>query len=152
VSGRDPEASPLPRSEAPEALVHADRRSLLVDDCSLTGGKAVPCEELAVVAAAQEARLLALAPPCDLHAGALRLRAGLLLGLLAEREPDLVEPTRIEAGEHVRLVLPLVDRAREQTPAAVLDDARVVTGRKPSRPGAAGELQELREAKAAVTA
>src|SRR5204863_2611306 len=136
--------------EPPEALVRPERRSLFVDDRSLAGGQPVPLEKLPVVTAAEEARLLALAPLCNLQARALRLRAGLVLRLLTEREPDSLQPARVEASQHVRLVLPLVDRAGEQEPATVLDDPSIVAGRKPGRPGVPREFEELREAKAAV--
>ena len=39
--------------------------------------------------------------------------------------------TRVEPREHVALILGRVGRAREQQPAAVLDDPRVVAGREP---------------------
>ena len=53
------------------------------------------------------------------------------LRLVAEREPEPVERRRVDAGEHVALVLPRVGRAGEQQPPVALDDPRVVAGREP---------------------
>src|SRR5262249_20152223 len=114
--------------------------------------QSVAPEEVAIVAAAQEARLLALGPARHGQAGALGLGAGLLLRLLSEREPDPPEGTRIEPREHVRLVLLRVDRASEERAAPVLNDARVMTCRQPRGACPAGERQQLCEPEAPVAA
>ena len=109
-------------------------------------------EEGAVVAAGEEARLLALAPGGRCEPGGGRLGARLGLRQLAERELDPVEEARVERREHVGLVLLRVGRACEESAAAVLDDPRVVAGPEPRRPGAAREREQLGEAEAAVAA
>ena len=70
LSGRYAEPSSLARSKAPEAVVRPERLSRLVDDAPLTAVQAVPLEEVTVVPAAQEARLLALGAACHGQAGA----------------------------------------------------------------------------------
>src|SRR5260370_35102383 len=124
--GGDADSLALAGSEAPEAIVLADLGAVLVDDCAGAGLEAVPPEERAVIVAAEEARLLALGAMGCSETGALRLGARLLLALLAERERNAIEEPRIEAREHVRLVLVRVGAAREQQATAVLGDARVV--------------------------
>ena len=57
---------------------------------------------------------------------------------------------RVEAREHVGLVLGLVVRAREQPAAAMFDDPRVVTGRETGGSCALREREQLGEAEAAV--
>src|SRR5262249_16123783 len=59
---RDDEPTTLAGREAPEALVRPNRLAGLVDDLPGATGKTVPLQEVAVVAAAEEARLLALGP------------------------------------------------------------------------------------------
>ena len=113
---------------------------------------AVSPEERAVVVAGEEARLLALGTACDGEARAVRLGARLLLALLAEREPNAVEQIGVELREHVRLVLRLVRAAREQTAAAVLDDARVVARREAFAARTGREREQLVEAERAVAA
>ena len=113
----DPEAAPLAGREAPEAGVAAELAAVLVDDRPVGGAEPVALEEVAVVAAGEEARLLALRPGGSLEPGPRGLGARLVLALLAEREPDPVEEARVEAREHVRLVLRRIGRARKQ-PAA----------------------------------
>src|SRR5204863_4794007 len=100
---RDPDPAPLPGRESPCAAVGAELSALLVDDRPGFLLEPVASEELAVVAAAEEARLLALGPVRSREAGAPRLFPGLLLGLLAEREPDALEQLRLDPREHVRL-------------------------------------------------
>src|SRR5207253_10786223 len=100
--------------------------------------------------AGEEARLLALGRAGGGEAGRFSLGACLLLRLRAEREPQPVEEARIEAREHVALVLPLVGGAREQQPALALDDPCVVAGREPRRPDVPGEGEQLRETEAPV--
>ena len=63
-----------------------------------------------------------------------------------------VEEARVEAGEHVGLVLRRVGGAGEEQPAAVLAQARVVPGAEPRRADPAGEGEERGEAEAAVAA
>src|SRR5205814_1546043 len=123
-----------------------------VDDRARARLDAVPLEERAVVVAREEARLLALCAACGGEAGAFRLGARLLLALPAERERDALEQARVEAREHVRLVLVRVRTAREQYAASMLRDARVVAGREPLRACALREREQLGEAEAAVAA
>ena len=85
---RHAQATPLARREAPDAVVPAELRPLLVDDRAAAGGKPVPREEVAVVAAREEARLLALRLPGGGKTGALGFDARRLLVLVAEREGD----------------------------------------------------------------
>ena len=109
-------------------------------------------EEGTVVVAREEARLLALGPLRDLEARTACLGSRRLLVLLAEREPHPRELRGIELREHVRLILLRVGGAMEQQPAAVLADARVVTGREPVAPRALREREQLGEAEGAVAA
>src|SRR5262249_58175371 len=99
-----------------------------------------------------EARLLALGAPRDGEPSALGLRARLVLALLAQREPDPVEPARVDAGEHVGLVFARVRPAREQQALPAADDPRVVAPGEPPRARAAREREELAEAEAPVAA
>src|SRR5581483_2116430 len=126
LGGRDADASPLAGREPPGAVVLAERAAGLVHDRSAPRAHAVALEEGTVVAAAEEARLLALGPGGGGEARRGRLGACLLLRLRAERERDPVEQARVECGEHVRLVLARVDAAGDEAAAVALDDARVV--------------------------
>ena len=109
-------------------------------------------QEVTVVAAPEKTGLLALRTPRGCESGAAGLGPRLLLGLLAQREPNPVEQARVEAGEHVGLVLLRIVAASQQAPAAVLDDPCVVPGREAQGSGTLREREELREAKAAVAA
>ena len=101
-----------PGREPPEAVVRAERRRPARRRSSPARGcEPVPPEERAVVVAGEEARLLALGAPRDGEPGARRLGSRRVLVLLAEREPDPLELLRIEAREHVRLVLRRVGAA-----------------------------------------
>src|SRR5262249_31091403 len=138
--------------KAPEAIVAAELATGLVDDRPRLGPEAVAREEVAVVAAGEEARLLGVGARGDLQAGGGRLGSGVRLRLLAEREPEAVEQRRVDGCEHVRLVLRRVGGAGdEQTPVA-LDDARVVAGGEARRAGAPHEPEQLSEAESAVAA
>src|SRR5215218_8857118 len=103
--GRDADALPLARGEAPVARVPSELAPGGVHDRALTGLEAVALEEGAVVVAGQEARLLTLGARGDREPRLGGLGPRLLLVLVAEREPEPAEPPRIERGEHVRLVL-----------------------------------------------
>ena len=124
----------------------------LVDDRAGSPREALPPEERAVVVAGEEARLLALGALRGRETGDGRLLAGLLLRLLAEREPDAVEEARIESRQHVALILDGVGGAGEQQPPLVLDDAGVVAGRELRRADALREREQLREPEPAVAA
>src|SRR5207244_4977687 len=100
----------------------------------LLRGHPVPFEKGAVVVACEEARLLALGALRSFEPGRSGFGAGLRLRLLTEREPDALEMPRVEAREHVALVLRLVCSACEQQPAFVLDDPRVVSRREARAP------------------
>jgi hypothetical protein len=149
---RDAETFALAGREAPEPRVPAELRALLVDDRPFLCREPVPRQEVAIVAAAEEAGLLALDAARGLEPGARGLGPRLVLALLAEREPESVEEARIDPGEHVRLILPIVCRAREKQPPVAFDDARVVARREPSRAGALGEGQQLGKPEAPVAA
>ena len=109
-------------------------------------------EERAVVVSTEETGLLTLRPPRGSEPGRGRLGAGLLLRLLAQRESDATEERRIDRREHVRLILAIVDRARDETHPAALHDLRIVT--RPELVGAdtCCECHELVESKRAVAA
>ena len=77
----DSEAPALARSEAPVTVMPPELRSLLVEDRPVDAREALPVEELAIVVAGQEARLLALRPGGDGKACPVRLRTRLLLRL-----------------------------------------------------------------------
>src|SRR5262249_52722267 len=152
LRGCDTEAAALARREMPESRVPAERATVLVDNLAGLVLGAVATEELAVGAAAEEARLLTVGAMGDRQAGSRRLGSCLLLGLLAEREPDPVEQAGVEAPEHVGLVLVGVGRTGEEPAAAVPDDARVVPRRESRRACALGERKQLGEAEAPVAA
>src|SRR5438552_950647 len=137
----DSQALPLAWGEAPVAGVAAKLATLLVDDRAFDGIQATALEERAVVVAREEACLLALAPRRDGETRSLGLRACLTLRLLAEREDNPLEVTRVETREHVRLVLLRVGGAREEAPSAMLHDARVVARGELVRTGAPCELE-----------
>ena len=120
--GSDSQSATLTRREAPMAVMRAQAGSGGVDDRTGRGRQTTALEEPAVVAAGQEARLLALGAVGDLEAGGRRLRTCLLLQRVAERKPDLAEQGRVEAGKHVGLVLLHVRGPPEQSEAAMLDD------------------------------
>src|SRR5205823_11637418 len=146
----DAETPPLARREAPEALVLAELGARCVDDPPGCGTEPVPREEVAVVAAGEEARLLALGTPGDREPGRASLRPRLVLRALAEGEGDPLEEPRVEAREHVRLILALVCAAREEQAAVVVDDPRVVARGESIGAGAPREGEPLRPAERAV--
>src|SRR5207253_2301823 len=89
-----------------------------VDDPSGARRESVAAEERTVVVAGEEARLLTLAAARDGESCGGGLRAGLVLALVAEREPDAVEVPRIDLREHVRLVLLGIGGAPSAWPAS----------------------------------
>ena len=151
-----PVETPSPRRwpgrEPPETPMGAEGRPLLVDDPPFLSGETLASKEVPVVAAAQEARLLALGPARHGQARTLGLVPGLGLRLVAEREPDPLEVLRVEPGEHVRLILLRIAGAREQEPPAVLDDPCVVARRQPRCASAAREGEQLAEPEASIAA
>src|SRR5207244_5565007 len=102
---------------------------------------ALALEEGTVVAAGEEARLLALCPARGGEASCLRRGAGLALRLVAERERDPVQRARVDRREHVRLVLRGVRAARDETHPVPLDDARVMAGPEYGRSGSLCEVE-----------
>ena len=128
----------------------AELRAVLAHDRSGFRADAVPRQEVTVVAAGEEACLLALGARGGGEPGGPRLGAHLLLRALAERDLDPVEEPRVEAREHVRLVLARVDAARQEQATAAVDDAGVVAGSQPSRAGPPREGKQLGEPEAAV--
>src|SRR5262249_60403100 len=101
--------------------------------------------KLAVSPPPEEPRPLAPPPPRSRPPGTAGLGASFLLRLLTEREPEPLEMTRIEPREHVRLILPGIDRASEQRTASTLDDSRVVPRREARSTGAPREGEQLGE-------
>ena len=91
LRGRDAEPAPLAGREAPEPVVTADATAGFVDEAPGRRREPVPAEERPVVVAAEEARLLALGAARGGEPGGGGLGAGLLLGLLSEREPEPAE-------------------------------------------------------------
>src|SRR6266540_99409 len=146
----DPEAAPLSRRETPEAAVTAELVALFVEDRPVLACKSGALEEVPVVGPGEEAGLLALRAPGGFEPGPRCLGPGLLLRLLAEREPDTAKQPRSEAGQHVRLILPLVRGSREQEATTAADDPRVVAGGQAGGPGPVGERQQLCEPEAPV--
>jgi hypothetical protein len=102
--------------------VPSDLLSFYVHDRPVLRHEPAAFEKRAVVVARKEARFLALSAPGGFETGALGLGARLSFGLRAERERDPVELRRIDAGQHVRLVLDRVEPACEQESASMLDD------------------------------
>src|SRR5262249_47270060 len=145
-----PEPTALARSEAPVTLVRADPRPARVDHRAHRCLDAAALEERAVVVTPEETGLLALCPARSHEPGGGSLGARLLLRLLAEREGDALEQPRIDGGEHVRLVLPLVYGAGYEARAVALDDPGVMTGPDFFRSRPLGERDELVEAEHAV--
>jgi hypothetical protein len=132
--------------------VAAELAAALVDEGTLTGLEPLAREEIAVVVAGQEARLLALRVLGGGEPGGPRLCTRVGLSLPAEREPEPREEPRIEPGQHVRLVLRWVGATREEEAAAMLSQASVVAGGEPVRADAPGEGEEGGEAEAPVAA
>ena len=126
--------------------------ALLVDDRAGLRREPLPLEERAVVAAGEEARLLALGALGDRQAGRRRLVPGAALPLPAERERNAVEQRRIDRREHVRLILGGVAAAGDQPDPGSLDDARVVAGPEDVGTGPRGEGDEDVEAERSVAA
>ena len=152
LGGRDTQAAPLAGREAPVAVVTAENLARRVHDRPLGSLHAAPLEERAVVVPAEEARLLALRPPRCREPGPRGLGPRLVLRLLPEREPDPVEPGRVELREHVRLVLVGVDGSRQQQPALVVHRPGVVPRRETAGAGASGKREQLVEPERAVAA
>ena len=119
----DSEPAPLARREPPEAFVPGDLPPVLVEHGPVAACEPVAREEVPVVVSGEEARLLALRPGGRREARGARLGARLVLPLLAEREPEPWQMARVEAREHVGLVLGRIRAAGEQEPAAVLGDS-----------------------------
>ena len=115
-------------------------------------GAAVALEERPVVAAADEAHVLALGSVRRLQARGARLRPRLHLGLLPEREPAPREDLSGHPGQHVGLVLGRIGAPGDQGDIPAAADAGVVPGRDPVRPDPVGELDQRREAERAVAA
>ena len=134
------------------ARVLAHPASTFVDYRARLRGEPVPGQEVAIVRAAQEARLLALTPRRDGQAGALRLVSRLRLRLLTQRKPDAIEARGVEPREHVRLILLSVSAPRQQETAPMADDPGVVAGRQLRGSCSARKGQELRKAEPAVAA
>src|SRR3989442_8419725 len=83
------------------------------------------------LAARDEADLLALGLVGDGEAELAGVLADLTLGHAAEREQDAPEPLAVQAIEHVRLILRVVDGGVQLRAAGAVDHPRVVACRKP---------------------
>src|SRR6202035_993295 len=101
----DAEPLALTWGEPPVAGMPSELHSVFVHDRAFLRVEPAPFEEGAVIVARKEARLLAFSAPRGCEGCALGLGTRLSLRLLAEGERDPVELPRIEAGQHVRLVL-----------------------------------------------
>src|SRR5207253_8517984 len=99
-AGGDADPAPLSGRVAPVARVLAHLASAFVDDRARIRLEPVPGQEVAIVRAAEEARLLALTPRSDGQARALRLVSRLRLRLLPQRKPDAREARGVEPREH----------------------------------------------------
>src|SRR5256885_8265254 len=130
----------------------AQLAALLVDDRPVGSGEPTPLEERSVVVAGKKAGFLAFPARCDCETRARRLGARLVLRLRTERETDVFELLRVEAREHVRLILVRVGCACEQAAASVFDDARVMTGDEALCSRTSRELEQPPEAEMAVAA
>src|SRR4051812_16335489 len=125
----DADALALPDREAVLPFVAAESATALVDDVS--GG--VAPHEPVEARAGEEAEVLALGAFGYGEICRARELADLGLGELAEREPDPIELSRLEAGEHVGLVLVGIACGAEQGTVPVSRDSRVVAGGGPGR-------------------
>src|SRR5262249_40731450 len=114
----------------PVSFVPSETAATRVHDRPRRSVETTAAKELTVVVAGEKARLLTLGPPGHSKSRGCCFGPDIGLGTVAERKPQTVEFGRLERGEHVGLVLRVVVPASEQLPAAVLDDARVVPGRK----------------------
>src|SRR3954452_169884 len=124
--GGHPEPAALADGEAVLPVVAADAIAGEVDDLAARRRAAVAADEVLRARAGQEAEVLALGALRHGQVSRTRELAHLRLAVAAEREPDARELLRVEAGEHVGLVLALVDRRTQKRALAVVLDAGVV--------------------------
>src|SRR5688500_12044869 len=150
LRGDHAQAAALARREAPEAVVLPELPAALVDDGARSRRDPVAREEVPIVASGEKAGLLALRAPRGVEPGGSRLVARLLLRLRPEREPEAVERARVEAGEHVGLILCAVGGAREEQAPAVLAEAGVVARSQARGADAARKAEERGEAEGPV--
>ena len=121
-----------------------------VDDVAGAARAAQALDQRSVIAAADEAHLLALARPCGRESRRPRFGPGLRLGLAAEREPAPGENLGRHRRQHVRLILGRVGSARDQRRPRPLHDPRVVARGDPRRPDRVRDGRDRREAELAV--
>ena len=152
LAAGDAEALSLAGCEAPEAAVPPQLAAVGVDDRAVPARQAAPLEEVAIVAAGQEARLLALGAAGRRQPGARGLGPRLVLGLAAEREVEPAEEARVDRASMYDWSLRSSAARASKQPALALDDARVVAGREPRGAGALGKGDQLVETEAAVAA
>ena len=151
LAGRDAEPLALAGREAPEARRGARARCPLRRRARpLCGGEPAPLEELAVVVAREEARLLALRPARGGRARRARLRRASRPWSARRAGTRCGRAWRGRGARACRLVIGGIGSACEQEPAAVLDDAGVVAGDERVGAGALGEREQPCEAEAAV--
>ena len=117
------------------AVVMAEHLAAAVDDLARAAQArtAVALQERAPAEARDEAQVLALALVRDRQTRLAGERAHGVLREAAEREREPVEIRRVEAREHVALVLAGVGGAHQRA-LGVARDAGVVTGREPRGP------------------
>ena len=130
----------------------SDDVAVQVDDRPGSVVDALAPQEGPVVVSGEKAGLLALAAIRDRQPGLPRLGAGLILRLVAERQPETLDEAWVEAAEHVRLVLRGVRRPCEQRSPAMLHDPRVVTRGESRCSDPAREREERRKAERTVAA
>ena len=105
-----------------------------------------------MVAAADEAHVLALGAARRLQPGPPGLGARLHLGLLAQRKPAPREDLARDGRQHVRLVLGRIRAPGDQGDPVAAAHARVVPGGDARRPDPVGERREGGEPERAVAA
>ena len=121
-----------------------------VDDVAGPARAAQTLDQRSVIAAADEAHLLALARLCGRESRRPRFGPGLRLGLAAEREPAPGENLGRHRRQHVRLILGRVGSARDQRRPRPLHDLRVVARGDPRRPDRVRDGRDRREAELTV--
>ena len=130
----------------------ADNVPVLVHDRTVFGPKTLPFEKASIVAAPEEASLLALGSTSCGEPCARGFGPRLLLRLRTERESHASERVGTERCEHVGLVFSSIGCPCDEQHLVTLDDARVVTRPESVGSRARCERQQLVEAECAVAA
>src|SRR5439155_13470111 len=153
LARRDAEAAALANRVVAVAAVATEHSSAAIDDLSLfvaRGG--VPGEELTPARARHEAQVLALLPFGHGKRRLSREPPDRGLAHLAEWEPDALQRTGIEGGQHVGLILGGIEATGEERALGLANDSRVVTGHQRLRAEPVGCLEHCVEADEAVAA